>query len=216
MTNVGLLFVGAVLFVNGASLLGAVSARDSAPFNLFVGAMQVIFPTLAILLGGGGLEAGYAIGPIYLFGFTYLYVGINNLMGNSGTGLGWFSLFVAVMAIWFGIVSLRTDPAFSVIWFVWAVMWSMFFAILALGRVSLTPFTGWLLLVGSHLTATIPAILIFEDAWPTTSGFAIVAGVIAVLLIAACVVLARVRPTLLGSTPTPPVEEGASKPAPAA
>lgn len=209
MTNVGLLFVGAVLFVNGASLLGAVLPRDSAPFNLFVGAMQVIFPTLAILMGGASLEAGYAIGPIYLFGFTYLYVGINNLMGNSGTGLGWFSLFVAVMAVWVGITSLRTDPAFAVIWFVWAVMWTMFFLILALGHVALTPFTGWLLLLGSHATATVPALLIFEDSWPTGTTAGNTAAVIALVLIGGCVLLAKRRPALLGTArpeaaPPPP------------
>ncbi len=37
MSNVGLLFVGAVLFMNGLLLLGRVDPKSAAVFNLFVG-----------------------------------------------------------------------------------------------------------------------------------------------------------------------------------
>ena len=36
-----------------------------------------------------------AASGIYLFGFTYLYVGIASLMNLGFEGIGWFSLFVA-------------------------------------------------------------------------------------------------------------------------
>ncbi|MFV0372666.1 AmiS/UreI family transporter [Microbacterium sp.] len=197
MTNVGLLLVGVVLFVNGASLLGAVRPRDAVPINFFVGGVQVVFPTLAMLVAGSGLDAGYSVAALYLFGFTYLYVALNTLMGNDGSGLGWFSLFVVAITIWSGITSLATDPAFAVIWFVWAVMWLMFFLSLALGVAGLTGFTGWLLLIGSHLTATIPALMIFEGVWSTSTTAGVVAAVIAVVLIALCAILGRVRPVLI-------------------
>ena len=40
MSDVGLMFVGAVLFVNGLLFLGRVDAKSAATFNLFVGALQ--------------------------------------------------------------------------------------------------------------------------------------------------------------------------------
>ena len=45
MGNVGLLYVGAVLFINGLMLLGKVEPGRRRIFNLFVGALQVITPT---------------------------------------------------------------------------------------------------------------------------------------------------------------------------
>ena len=46
MGNVGLLlYVGAVLFINGLMLLGKVEPRSAAVFNLFVGGLQVVTPT---------------------------------------------------------------------------------------------------------------------------------------------------------------------------
>lgn len=53
MGNVGLLFVGAVLFINGMLLLGKVDAKAAAVFNLFVGALQVLTPTYLIFVAAG-------------------------------------------------------------------------------------------------------------------------------------------------------------------
>ena len=96
MGSVGLLYVGAVLAINGLMLLGFVEARAAAPLNLFVGALQVVTPTFLIFTAGGDEATILAASGLYLFGFTYLYVGINLLAGLDGTGLGWFSAFVAL------------------------------------------------------------------------------------------------------------------------
>ena len=40
MGSVGLLYVGAVLFLNGMMLLGRVDARSAAPLNIFVGGLR--------------------------------------------------------------------------------------------------------------------------------------------------------------------------------
>jgi len=205
MATVGLFFVGAVLFVNGLSLLGATSARSAAPLNLFVGAMQVALPTLAIVLARGELEASYAVAATFLFGFTYLFVGIDAYTGSDGSGLGWFSAFVAVSALWFGTQAWATDPVFTVVWLLWALMWTMFFAVLALGRTELVPFTGWLLVLGSHVTATVPALLLFEGSWPTSRSAAAVALLVALAVVAAAAALARSRPTI-PSAGTPSAE----------
>ena len=53
MASVGLLYVGAVLILNGLMLLGLVDARAAAPLNLFVGALQVLTPTYLIFTSGG-------------------------------------------------------------------------------------------------------------------------------------------------------------------
>ncbi|MDT7637982.1 MAG: putative amide transporter protein, partial [Pseudonocardiales bacterium] len=48
MGTVGLLYVGAVLFINGMMLLGFVEGRSAAMMNLFVGVLQVVTPTYLI------------------------------------------------------------------------------------------------------------------------------------------------------------------------
>ena len=196
MTTIGLLFVGAVLFVNGAWFLGAISAREAGVFNLFVGALQVVLPTLAIVAARGDLDVIFGAGASYLFGFTYLYVGINNLTGNDGRGLGWYSAFVSAIAVVFGVLSLGSDPVMSVVWFVWSVMWGLFFLILAAGLDGLSPFTGWLILLGSHLTCTVPALLIWRGHWPTDVGAALWAAGIALGLVVISAVAAAAMPRL--------------------
>src|SRR3954466_12333014 len=87
MGSVGLLYVGAVLIVNGLMLLGRVDARAAAPMNLFVGLLQVLTPTYLIFTSGGDADTILGASGIYLFGFTYLYVAFNLFFGLDGTGL---------------------------------------------------------------------------------------------------------------------------------
>src|SRR5437764_14075340 len=96
MAAVGLFYVGVVLIVNGLMLLGRVVARAAAPLNLFVGAMQVVIPTFLLFTARGDADTILAPSGLYLFGFTYLYLGINLLGNRVGTGTGWSSPFVAV------------------------------------------------------------------------------------------------------------------------
>ena len=90
MSDVGLMFVGAVLFVNGLLLLGKVDAKGAATFNLFVGALQTAIPFYLIATATNTSDILLDSG-IFLFGFTYLYVGISNLAGQEPRGLGWYS-----------------------------------------------------------------------------------------------------------------------------
>src|SRR5690625_2764395 len=118
MSSVGLLYVGIVLFVNGIMLLGHVSPRGAAPINLFVGALQVYTPTYLIIHADGARGTIVAAAGLYLFGFTYLWVGINGATDWPGDGLGWFSLPVVICAIGFAVHSCTKvdDNAFTVIW----------------------------------------------------------------------------------------------------
>ncbi|UOR02738.1 AmiS/UreI family transporter [Leucobacter allii] len=195
MSNVGLLYVGAVLFINGLMLLGIVPGKAAAAMNLFVGGMQVVFPTLIILQSGG--DAGTVLGAsgLYLFGFTYLYVAWNQLTGAPGEGLGWFSLFVAGCAIVYGILqfTMFADPVFGVIWWSWAVLWFLFFLVLARGRDALTRTTGWFTLLLGVFTGAVPAMLLLAGAYRTGAVEGIVAAVLTVVLLALSWLLGRPR-----------------------
>ncbi|MEE1621736.1 AmiS/UreI family transporter [Zafaria sp. Z1313] len=188
MGSVGLLYVGAVLFLNGLMLLGKVPAKAAAPINFFVGVMQVVFPTIIISQSGGDPAVILGASGLYLFGFTYLYVALDITFDLDGAGLGWFSLFVAVVAAVMGYVqfTLVGDPVFGVIWLLWAVLWLLFFLLLGLKMDALTTATGWFTVVVAHITATIPALLLLTGQFQSTAMWATVLAVVgAVALVGA-------------------------------
>lgn len=186
MGSVGLLYVGAVLIVNGLMMLGYVEARAAAPLNLFVGALQVLTPTYLIFTARGDTTAILAASGIYLFGFTYLYVGINLLGGLDGTGLGWFSAFVAVAAVVYSGLNFfyftPRDPAFGAIWLYWATLWALFWVVLGIKREAFTRYTGGVAIVAGVVTAAIPAFLLLTGKWAdNVNRWAVVLGVVEVL-----------------------------------
>src|SRR6202034_1735810 len=131
MSDVGLMFVGAVLFVNGLLLLGKIDGKGAGVFNLFVGALQVAVPFYLIATAPTTddilLDSG-----IFLFGFTYLYVGVSNLAGQSLAGLGWYSAWVAIMAAAFRITNIVKfhDPTIGLLWLQWSVLWALVWVVL--------------------------------------------------------------------------------------
>lgn len=193
MGSVGLLYVGAVLFINGLMLLGIIPGKSAAILNFFVGGMQVIFPTIIILQANNNQSVIFGAAGLYLFGFTYLYVGILQVTGWSGEGLGWFSLFVAGCAVVIGVLqfTLLNDPVFGVIWLIWAVLWTMFFLLLGLGKDSITRTTGWFTVFISHLTGTIPAFFLLLGKFESTPGYAMLVAVAGVVALAAAIMLGR-------------------------
>lgn len=170
MGSVGLLFVGAVLFVNGLLLLGKIDAKSAGVFNIFVGTLQVVVPFYLIATAETPDEILGASG-IFLFGFTYLYVGITNLAGHPPLGLGWYCFWVMVMAFGFGLTNVIRfdDTNTGILWFHWTVLWGLFGFVLALGRERLTPVTGWVTLVMSFTTCTIPGFLLLLGEWGNVS-----------------------------------------------
>ena len=180
MGDVGLLYVGAVLFLNGMMLLGRVDGRAAAPLNIFVGVLQVITPTYLIFTAGGDPDTILGASGLYLFGFTYLYVAFNQLLGLDGSGLGWFSLFVAACAlVYSGLNFVRfDDPAFGVVWLYWAFLWGLFFVLLGLRREGLTRYTGAVAAVQGIVTGAVPAFLLLTDNWqPNVTALAIVLAI---------------------------------------
>ncbi|MGH3092909.1 MAG: AmiS/UreI family transporter [Gaiellaceae bacterium] len=129
MLGVVLLYVGAVLFVNGVWLFGLARAQEQervaaagapapapasymienkevAVMNIFTGAVNSVVAVIALVYGIRNDDVAlFALaGFVLLFGFTYLWVAYNQFTGVSGRGLGWFCLFVAVTAVPTGII----------------------------------------------------------------------------------------------------------------
>lgn len=199
MGAVGLLYVGAVLFLNGLMLLGKVEPRAAGVFNLFVGALQVVTPTLLIVFNPADPVELLNASGLYLFGFTYLYVGINLLAGIDTTGVGYFSLFVAIMALGYSWANFQLlgDPGFGVIWLYWSFLWTLFFILLGLKRTRITRYTGWVTAIQGWVTAAIPAFLLLTGGWRTTALYAVVLAVFGV------VVFAVLWPLTRGGEPEP-------------
>jgi hypothetical protein len=191
MSSVGLLYVGAVLLINGLMLLGNISARSAAPLNLFVGALQCVIPTVLIIQAGPDMNGILAASGLYLFGFTYLYVGIANLTNIEPQGIGWFSLFVAAAAlVYSGLAFGREhDPVFGVIWLAWALLWTLFFLVLGLGVESLTRFTGWSVVLLSLPTSAVPAFLIMTGVYQSNVRNALFAAALGVVLVGVAALL---------------------------
>jgi putative amide transporter protein len=191
--NVGLLFVGAVLFINGMLLLGKVDARAAGVFNLFVGALQVLTPTYLIFAAAGDPTRILAASGIYLFGFTYLYVGVGLLAGLDSTGVGYYSLFVAVAALGYSFVNFRLlkDYPFGVIWLYWAFLWFLFFLLLGLKMDGLNTYTGWVTAIQGWVTGVIPAALLLSGYWKHPTETAIALAVFGVVVFVALWPLTR-------------------------
>ncbi|MEV8636419.1 AmiS/UreI family transporter [Streptosporangium sp. NPDC051023] len=202
MGNVGLLYVGAVLFINGLMLLKKVDARAAAIFNLFVGALQVITPTVLIITANNDAKTILGASGIFLFGFTYLYVGIGLLGGFDGTGIGYFSLFVAIMALGYSFANFKilNDKPFGVIWLYWSFLWLLFFLLLGLKHEHLATYTGWVAAIEGWVTAAIPAFLLLTGYWQrwNQNVVATVLAVFGVVVFGALWALTRKR----GAVPT--------------
>ncbi len=204
MAAVGLLYVGAVLFVNGLALLGLVKGKALIPMNVFVGLLQVITPFYLIFTADGDQAVIVGASGLFLFGFTYLYVAMNNAFDWDGTGLGWFSFFVAVTACVYsfwnfdGYAALSGDDPdvgdlLGVLWASWAVLWTLFWLVLGLGRTPLTAFTGaWTAAQGIY-TGLVPALVLINFPDAITSTFVVIIAVISVATFLIFLVLFRPR-----------------------
>jgi hypothetical protein len=200
MSSVGLTFVGAVLFVNGLLFLGKIDAKGAGVFNLFVGALQTAIPFYLIASADTPDEILGAAG-IFLFGFTYLYVGICNLAGYEGVGLGWYSAWVAIMAVGFGVTNIvRFDDApTGLLWLQWAVLWGLFWVVLALGQTRFTAVAGWLTLILSFTTCTIPGFLLLLGEWGNVPTWAVLASIVATAVVLVPVALRTASPAPAGA-----------------
>lgn len=205
MASVGLLFVGAVLFINGVMLLGWIDARSAAPMNFFVGGLQIITPLYLIFTADGDADAILSASGLFLFSFTYLYVAVNLTWDLDGTGLGYFCLFVAITAVVFSALNFTrfADPAFGVIWLYWAFLWALFFVLLGRQREGIGRYTGAVCAIQGWVTAWVPALLLLTGVY-TEIGVPLAIGlaIFGVVVFAALVPWARRSSTPQAPAPT--------------
>ncbi len=156
-----LLFVGAVLTLNGLWMMNRIADREIVVINL---ATAFITATVAILsmAGADTPQAVKGAALTLLFSLTYLWVGMNRLTGSDGRGLGWFSLFVAISVLPEAIATLRHAPDamalwLGLCWIGWAGLWLLYFLLLAL-RWPLERTTAAATLASGVLTAWLPAL----------------------------------------------------------
>lgn len=164
MVGVVLLFVGAVLLVNGMGGLGRVEPKSMAVMNFLVGGLS-LFATLLQFLRAETPAQFFVVAQFFLFTFTYLYVAISLWLSLDMRGFGWFCLFVAVTTVPCSAMSFaQGDLRFGSFWLVWGTLWLMFFFANVLGRDF-----GRLLPLGSIavgvLTCWIPGLLILTERW---------------------------------------------------
>ncbi|WP_210365013.1 AmiS/UreI family transporter [Bacillus sp. REN3] len=166
MGDAGLLLSGAALFLNGLMLMGKADAKSAAVFNLFIGALQVIVPLYLIIVSDQSNWTIFSLASIFLFGFTYLYVGVTILKDLNGSGLGWYSLWVAVVAVIYAVAAYLhfEDIVSTLTWLMWAYLWFLFFLLNSLGK-KIDAYVGKVALIQSWLTLTFPSLLSMAGLW---------------------------------------------------
>lgn len=165
MIGMILLYVGAVLFVNGLWLLGLAQDREIAAINIFTGFVGVVVAVFAV--AQGDLASVQLAAYVLLFAFTYLWVAYNQYLGTDGRGLGWYCLFVAITAVPVSLITLANSGGDTFLvwlglnWAAWAVLWFLYFLLLALGR-PIQRLTAYVTTVEGVVTAWIPGFLVLN------------------------------------------------------
>ena len=161
-----LLFVGAVLFLNGMWILGYIEDREISVINVFVGSLTLLVALYLAFNGAssGDLDSVKAGAFTLLFTFTYFWVAWNRWNGADGRGLGWFCFFVGVTVIPITVDSFYGASStwghwFAWCWASWAVLWLMFWALLSLQK-PIAKATGIVCAVQGIYTGWIPGYLL--------------------------------------------------------
>lgn len=165
--GMGLLFVGAVLIVNGLWLLGKGSDRDTSILNFFVGALTFLIAMWWAFGGEASEGTAFNAAGTLLFAFTYLWVGSNAYLGQEDQrSLGWYCIFVTVITIPTGwLVFLTGDLGLAALWWIWGVLWATFWILLALERTEYTSPIAWYTVVVGIVTGA-AGYLMAAGFWP--------------------------------------------------
>lgn len=166
MIGLVLLYVGAVLFVNGIWLLGRITPREVAIMNVFTGLVGLVVAVFAV--AAQDLASVQLASYVLLFAFTYLWVAYNQYINAEGTGLGWYCLFVAVTAVPVSIITLSDAGGDTFLvwlglnWAAWAVLWFLYFLLLALKR-PIQKLAAYVTIAVGVATAWLPGFLFLND-----------------------------------------------------
>ncbi|MGE6962270.1 AmiS/UreI family transporter [Bacillus thuringiensis] len=196
MGYIGLLLSGAALFLNSLVILGKAEMKSAGVFNLFVGALQIIIPFYLIMISDQSNWTVYSYAATFLFGLTYLYVGVTFIKGMDSSGLGWFCIWVAIIALFYMVVSFVQfhDVVNALTWFMWALLWYLFF-VLNTQKKNINQYLGRIAFVQSWVTWTLPSLFYFMGVWG--EGFVyelwVYVSVISILYFCYCIYKYRVR-----------------------
>ncbi|CAL61621.1 putative transporter protein, AmiS/UreI family [Herminiimonas arsenicoxydans] len=166
LLGLSLLYVGAVLSLNGLWLLGRIGDKEIWVINVFSGGITLLI-SLQLAFGANADAASIKGAALtLLFSFTYLWVAFNRFNGADGRGLGWFSLFVAITAIPVAIETLQAATTtwgfwFGLSWAAWAVLWFMFFLLLSMQK-QIGQLTGVVALLCGVFTGWLPGFLLLN------------------------------------------------------
>lgn len=165
LLGLALLYVGAVLFLNGLWLLGRIGDREIAIINIFVGGLTLLVALhLAFIEGDPASIRAAAL--TLLFTFTYFWVALNRFNGSDGRGLGWFSFFVAITLIPVTIGAFSDAGStlgvwLAFCWAAWTVLWFLSFLLLGMQK-PIVRLTGQVTVVTGILTGWVPGFLMLD------------------------------------------------------
>lgn len=166
--GMGLLFVGAVLIINGMWLLGKADDEDTAVFNFFIGGLTFLIAMWWAFGGEGAEGTAFEAAGTLLFAFTYLWIGRNAYAGQEDQrSLGWYCFFVTAVAIPTGwlVFSQVGDLGLSSLWFIWAVLWLTFGILLGLEKTEYTEPIAWFTIIVGIVTG-VAGYLMGAGFWP--------------------------------------------------
>lgn len=175
-------------------LLGKAEAKSVGVLNIFVGIIQIFIPSYLLIVSNQTNWDLYNNAAIFLFGLTYLYVGVISLKGLEGNGLGWFSLWVAIVAVVYALTSIIhfNDMVNALTWAMWAFLWFLFYLSNALKK-NINSYIGIVAFIQSWVTLTIPAMLYFLGVWNTPTTVQIMTYVLILGFVAFAVSLVRMK-----------------------
>lgn len=160
MLGMVLLYVGAVLIINGLVMLGRISTKESVIMNVFTGGVAILAAAYnAFIVADLVAIKNASLG--LLFAFTYLWVAYNVMSKSDGRGLGWFSLFVAITVlpvfyVEYNAAQTTIDYWLALNWGAWAVLWYSFFMLNVQKRTDLTQKVGYLAVAQGIITGWMP------------------------------------------------------------
>lgn len=166
LLGLSLLYVGAVLCLNGLWLLGHIGDREIWVINLFSGFITLLIALQLAFGPGANAESVKGAALLLPFTFTYFWVAINRFNGADGRGLGWFSLFVSVTAAPVAVDALLHAETtwglwLGLCWVAWSVLWMLFFLLLALKK-PIARMTGAVAVAEGVLTGWLPGYLLLN------------------------------------------------------
>lgn len=162
-----LFFVAYIFILNGLNMLGKISNKDVGVWNLLIGGFMSVMLIIGTVYQLWGPNTWINVVGTFLFAFTYLGIGLTNLCGLEGKGLGWYCLLVAIITPFFSQMNFSLgDWRFGIIWLLWGGLWLMFFLILALEKTKLAGRAmATAMILAGVLTLWIPGYTMLRGWW---------------------------------------------------